>query len=207
MAKLTKTTLLQILVALSLASASLSHDCSANCYKCTYGGCTQCYRRKLLSTSGATTCSSQPLQPSDHCLIYGDDGCNQCKPGYSLSIYHRKSNPCIPGVIQNCLNEVSAFGRHTCISCAFGYPSKDSSRCIPSSQFKNAIPFCTVGSTAAYGVLTCEKCVSGYTSVKNVCVRTTPNLRGCEKSSEGGCGVCDVKDGYFQRDVETCSRD
>ena len=49
MAKITKKVRLQLLVALTLASASLCVDCGDNCYKCSaQGNCDACYKRKLV---------------------------------------------------------------------------------------------------------------------------------------------------------------
>ena len=73
MFKTLKKVFLQALVALTLASASFSHDCGNNCYTC-FGKnyCFTCYKSKPVTGPGGNgqVCSSTPPPAKDHCLIY-----------------------------------------------------------------------------------------------------------------------------------------
>ena len=205
MAKNTKKFTLRLLVALTLASATFSHDCSDNCYNCfSLDYCTECYRRKVV-TGRILKCSTQPLPSSDNCLIYGQyRGCDQCKPGWALLYSNGPTNPCVKGTIQNCLNEQIIAGEASCYSCLGGYPNSDASRCIPTDQVKDPIPRCTVGVfNSDTRKIQCYQCAPGYTVSFNLnhCFKTPPSLKGCLRAGlNGNCSVCDGANGYFDRD-------
>ena len=213
MLKTTKKVIVQLLVALTLASASLNHECSNNCFSSCSAkfGCGQCYERKAMIVgpkgSEKQICSSKPQPASGPCLLYFAVGCNLCKPGYALKSY--KGKPCVKGTIQNCQLALFDGGQQVCGECLGGYPNSDGTRCIPTSQVKNPIPLCTVGSADSdNGSLACAQCEAGYVvdKIKAKCVKTLPSLKGCLISFDGFCLRCDVKNGYFMRDEGKCSK-
>ena len=211
MTRITKHSALQLLLTLTLASASLTHDCSDNCSFC-YGNnlCRSCYQRKLITAPKGVyqICSSTPLPASDPCLIYRDGGdCLRCKPGYAVVHNGGSLGQCIRGSIQNCLYQVYFKGQMLCYSCLGGYPSSDESSCIPTNQVRNPIAQCTVGQIdVGNNQLLCEQCSPGYTSSLYKCFPTPASLRGCLRSSSGRCQECDAANGYFMREAYTCAK-
>ena len=204
---------LQILVVFTLASASLSHSCSNYCYQCSSGGlhCIECYKRKLISNAAGigSSCSSSLAPASDHCVVFDSEGCVQCEQGWASTVNVDGSiGPCTRGTIQNCVREVSVSRQHTCNACLRGYPSRDRSRCIPATQFRNPVPHCSIGKLKASGGITCEQCEPGYINNYRGCIRTPAGLRGCLLEGTGGdrCARCDAKNGYFMRDYGVCLR-
>ena len=141
--------LLGILLILAFAAASQSHQCSNYCTHCIgQNTCIECYRRRLArALGGGSVCKNQPIPPSNHCLTLGQYGCSLCQPGY-VSRYVDSPNPfqCTKGAtIQNCINEkILTDNSHVCFSCIGGYPSPDSSKCIPAAQVKSPIALCKV---------------------------------------------------------------
>ena len=136
MNKTTKKVTLQILFALTLASASLTQLASNNCYLCTeQGKCDECYERKMLKDSKGryTSCSPTPQPASDPCLLYMQDFCFQYKPGWANNI-SSGGPPYVKSTIKNCIKENFENGRHICGSCLGGCPSQDYSRCIPPAR-------------------------------------------------------------------------
>ena len=201
----------QVLVTLTLASISLSHQCSNNCYNCIgKNSCIDCYRRPVVKIAGGQgTCSTKTPSPSNRCVIYGSYSCSQCQPGY-VPRYVGPSDPrqCSKGIIQNCFNEQIVRGSdHVCHSCLEGYPNSDYTKCLPASQFKNAIPHCKVGGVA-FKNLVCQQCQEGYVTDGKVCFKTPPNLVGCLTTDSGrkSCYACDYENGYFNRDPFSCSK-
>ena len=209
MNKTTKSVSLHLLIALTLLSTALAHQCSDNCYKC-FGedNCAFCYRRKLLTNSDGNGgfCSTKPLPATDHCLVYfSETGCATCEQGWAKVQGGAKT--CVKGNIKDCHNEQVQNGKHSCFSCLNGYPSKDQSRCIPASQYKGAIANCKIGATVFLSPEPiCKECVAGYTSDLKKCFKTTAALKGCVQSFKDTCTVCDAQAGYFNRDLLTCSK-
>ena len=207
MAKITKDIVFQLLVVLALASACLCHQCSDNCFYCFGDGkCGSCYKRKVISGPGGTrhVCSSQPAPASDNCLVYGEDGCNQCLEGWAVNLSTFK---CVKSTIKDCVNENVLGSKHICYSCLEGYPNKNRTSCIPKSQVKKVIPNCKVGGISGVGGgLVCEQCVPGYVSAYQSCYKNLPFLKGCLLTNLNICQVCDAQNGYFMRDYARCSK-
>ena len=215
MAKNTQKKVLQLLICLTLASASLTgHQCSDNCSICEGQNlCAYCYERKVIPLQGILLgkCSSQPQSATDRCQIYGAKGCAGCKPGFALVNKASGNSLCVKGTIQNCLDErVVAGTLRLCNSCQGGYPTPGKTRCIPKDQIKNPIQFCSVGQRdPGDGSLQCAKCMPGYTSNVYSCYKSTGDSVGCLQTfvyQKYNCAICDLKNGYFMRNQNACSK-
>ena len=202
MTKNTKDLVSQLLVILTLASVTLNHQCSENCYRC-FGprDCGACYKRKVLKFSRVTgyVCSSQQAPASEHCLVYTPNGCVKCSPGWASNLSN--GFKCVKSTIKNCVYEDVLDSKHICYSCLEGYPNKNRSSCIPASQVKKAIPNCKLGGISInQREPICIQCVAGYVSGQQSCYKTLPSLKGCLFTDRNVCQICDAQNGYFMRD-------
>ena len=199
------------MLSLILTSASLSDDCSGNCYTClNKNQCFQCYKRQLVQRDSESVCSTVVPQASDHCLLYAYLGCVRCEAGWAV-----RSEPgtakrvCLKSTIQNCVDELSPGPQfsNSCYGCLEGYPSPDRTKCISASKFVNSIANCKIGGSENRK-LVCHECQPGFISDAKTCFKTPPNLVGCllAGSKRKNCYDCDVKNGYFMRDPFTCSK-
>ena len=86
-----------------------------------------------------------------------------------------------------------------CLSCKGGFPSKDFSRCIPTSSLHNAPANCRDGARGENGKLFCALCQDGYIAnffTDGLCHKT--ELEGCwQVNNIGRCVACKAFEGYY----------
>ena len=206
MTQITQKALFTTLIALTLASATLSQDCGNNCYQC-YGKnqCNACYRRK--QDQIYDICDVDKLNKKDHCLLYQGSRCIQCQPGYALEP-EGNIKKCFTGTIPGCTDERNpgrGFGNY-CNSCEGGYPNDGGSRCISSGVVKKPIARCQIGFRLIDGIA-CKQCEAGYTSDRKSCFKTPPAFKGCllTDAQRKNCVICDLKNGYYSSAPGKCS--
>ena len=158
--------------------------------------------------------------PTDvgNCLIYGQEGCEICEPGYSLLSYQNSDKKdCIPNTIKNC--QVSEAPARTtqalsqqrpgqrCFACAGGYPTKDRSACVDFKKEDSGLTQrddrCLYGGRRGDGETFCYRCKAGYVVYKGECYKS--DNTGClEEGLYGNCFTCDFFAGYFKKTQSTC---
>ena len=168
--------------------------------------CALCYKRKVKLTG----IGCGPLLPAgDNCEVYTYNNyfktqqCAICARGYSQRIREVNSKltiDCVPGIIQDCLNESQSNGKHYCSSCANNkYIVESKSQTC--RDISTPVPHCLWGSTyrvTVYGVkeITCSRCTPGYAvqTGDGACIPSPQP--GCLRVRNGSCVECDPYSGY-----------
>ena len=104
-----------------------------------------------------------PFQEGSHCLAARDDPsqhCYWCKPGY----YRTTNGRCRPQtqIIENCYLAFESGDQILCDACREGFPSSDSTRCIPFSQLQTPLQNCITGTRSPMYRAVCLTCEPGY---------------------------------------------